>query len=263
MKRLRVIACAAVTLMMLFMLTGCTYWLDDLLDGLEGSSASSVSFPVSSAVPTLPESKAASSSSVASLPDSSEAPAGEARTFVQVTDQTSSDYYPSLVLLPDGTFMLTVNLYEGMGHVWGNYTSSGQTIECTIAKRDFAGFAGDGETAFTMEIVDNSTLRIGGGAPGGMTEAGSVFTLDNQFPTDDPAMPDVLFSVSADGDGGLNLRSEAAVSSESYGLVPKGTVLEVYNMTKNYTDGEVWYQVRYDGKDGWVSAQYTIWLGDA
>lgn len=152
--------------------------------------------------------------------------------------------------------MLTVNLYEGMGHVWGTYISDGQRLECTVVKRDFAGFVGDTMTGFTMDVIDEETLRLAEGGPGGMTEPGAVFTLDNQFPTDDPAMPDVLFTVSPDGDGDLNLRSQPAIAR----LVPKGTVLEITNVTSNDSDGEVWYQTRYDGKDGWVSGQYTVWI---
>lgn len=255
MKRLRVVACAAA---MLLLLTGCTNVLEMLAGGGDASSAStSVAAPAGRPDAPVSSSQAASS---APLPDSSEVSAETPSTFVQITDQTSSDYYPSIVFVPDGTFMLTVNLYEGMGHVWGTYTANGQRLECTVVKRDFAGFVGDTMTAFTMDVVDGETLRFGAGAPGGMTEQGAVFTLDNQFPTDDPAMPDVLFTVSADGDGGLNLRSQAAVASESHGLVPKGTVLEVTNVTSNDADGEIWYQTRYDGKDGWVSGQYTVWI---
>ena len=93
-----------------------------------------------------------------------------------------------------------------------------------------------------------------------MTQQGANFTWDEGAPAVDIDIPDVLFTVSADGDGGLNLRQGPGISYGSYGLIPKGTVLEVLNISKNYEDGEVWYQVRFDGAEGWVAGQYTLWI---
>ena len=49
----------------------------------------------------------------------------------------------------------------------------------------------------------------------------------------------------------LNLRAEADADSESLDLIPKGTELTPVDGT------EGWYQVTYDGQNGYVSAEYV------
>ena len=45
------------------------------------------------------------------------------RRYVSSSDMFSEPYLPELVLNPDGTFVLTENLFEGMGHYSGTYTA--------------------------------------------------------------------------------------------------------------------------------------------
>ena len=52
-------------------------------------------------------------------------------------------------------------------------------------------------------------------------------------------------------DGGLNLRKEPDVGSEKIGKIPNGTKLEA----KKELSG--WYNVDFEGKNGWVSKEFT------
>ncbi|MCL4386920.1 MAG: SH3 domain-containing protein [Patescibacteria group bacterium] len=53
-------------------------------------------------------------------------------------------------------------------------------------------------------------------------------------------------------DGGLNFRKEADKDSEKIGEIPDGTKLAV----KKELNG--WYQVEFNGKEGWISKEFTI-----
>lgn len=68
-----------------------------------------------------------------------------------------------------------------------------------------------------------------------------------------PVLADTIggAKVSAGGSG-LNLRSEASMSSASLELVPDGAFL----LVEEALDG--WYKVVYDGKSGYVSADYAL-----
>jgi|GEM_PF-928673 len=52
-------------------------------------------------------------------------------------------------------------------------------------------------------------------------------------------------------DGGLNLRQDRNTKSAKLVLIPNGTKLEA----TEELDG--WYKVSYDGKEGWISKEYT------
>lgn len=53
-------------------------------------------------------------------------------------------------------------------------------------------------------------------------------------------------------DGGLNMRKEPDVGSEKIGKIPDGTKLEA----KKELNG--WYNVDFDGKNGWISKEFTV-----
>ena len=52
-------------------------------------------------------------------------------------------------------------------------------------------------------------------------------------------------------DGGLNLRQDRNIKSAKLVLIPNGTKLEA----TEELDG--WYKVSFDGKEGWISKEYT------
>ncbi len=107
-------------------------------------------------------------------------------TYVQVTDQTSGDYLPSIVLMPGGVFLFTANLYDGMGHVWGYYAPmAGGGLECRVEKRDFAGFIGDDAEAFSIDFIDGQKFTYNGPTIG-MTENGdTVLSAQAELPLND------------------------------------------------------------------------------
>lgn len=55
----------------------------------------------------------------------------------------AQEYQPRIEVFSDGTFIMTVNLYEGMGTVKGEYEQDGDMLYCTVTERDFSGFLGD------------------------------------------------------------------------------------------------------------------------
>ena len=57
--------------------------------------------------------------------------------------------------------------------------------------------------------------------------------------------------------GDVNLRSEPAASSSSKGVIPGGKTVECLGKYAKYSSGSKWYKVEYNGKTGWVYADYT------
>ena len=62
------------------------------------------------------------------------------------------EYRPTLVLHPDGTFSLTENLLEGMGHYTGTYEQSEETLLCHVEVCDFDDGTGSIAGAQCKEI---------------------------------------------------------------------------------------------------------------
>ncbi len=54
------------------------------------------------------------------------------------------------------------------------------------------------------------------------------------------------------GGGALNIRADHSATAKKIGEIPNKTKVEV----KAETDG--WYQISYNGKQGWISKQYTV-----
>ncbi len=57
--------------------------------------------------------------------------------------------------------------------------------------------------------------------------------------------------------GSVNLRSEAKASSSSKGVIPEGTVVKCAGKYAKYSGGSKWYKVEYNGKTGWIYAEYA------
>ena len=55
----------------------------------------------------------------------------------------------------------------------------------------------------------------------------------------------------------VNLRAKASSSSKKLGTVPKGKTIVYRGMISTDYKGNAWYAVRYNGKNGWVSALYS------
>lgn len=69
------------------------------------------------------------------------------------------EYQSTLTLYPDGQFDMLVNLYEGMGNIYGAYIYLGDDIvEFYIYDRNFSGFLGDDVVYFNMQISDNKLI---------------------------------------------------------------------------------------------------------
>lgn len=55
----------------------------------------------------------------------------------------------------------------------------------------------------------------------------------------------------------VNIRKSASKSSKRYGTVSKGTYLTYRGTAKRDSHGTLWYGVRYNGKNAWVSSMYS------
>ncbi len=82
------------------------------------------------------------------------------RRYVSDSKMFSDPYMPELVLNPDGTFVLTENLFAGMGHYSGTFTSDDYILTLHVDKTDFSGFAGDDVTEITFEALSEDVLQL-------------------------------------------------------------------------------------------------------
>jgi|GEM_PF-5916889 len=96
------------------------------------------------------------------------------------SDATGEDYYPAIVLYSDGKFEFLVNLYSGMGFVYGTYSLSADIYSFKVTEMTFWGWVGDDVTEFTMKNDVDTLTYLGKSI--GMTEMGSVFHKSNELP---------------------------------------------------------------------------------
>ena len=82
------------------------------------------------------------------------------RHYVSDSEMFSDPYMPELVLNPDGTFLLTENLFAGMGHYSGTFTSDDYILTLHVENTDFSGFAGDDVTEITFEALSEDVLQL-------------------------------------------------------------------------------------------------------
>lgn len=59
-------------------------------------------------------------------------------------------------------------------------------------------------------------------------------------------------------DGQTNIRSRGSLSGRILGVLPMDATATFLNETNVDDRGVVWYYVRYDGLEGWVSSRYTL-----
>lgn len=98
-----------------------------------------------------------------------------------VLDMTGSEaYLPYLELNSDGTFVLTENLFAGMGHYRGWYEEVPNVgYVCHVEDdSELQGFMGYGVTTIKFSLNDGSTIVLMNDLC--MSESGNVFTLEGQ-----------------------------------------------------------------------------------
>ena len=84
----------------------------------------------------------------------------EERLYQSASKQFEKPYLPSLVLRPDGSFVLTENLYEGMGNYYGTYEVDDYKLTLNVTKTDFQGFAGDDLKVIHFEALSKDVLQL-------------------------------------------------------------------------------------------------------
>lgn len=94
---------------------------------------------------------------------------------------TDEMVYPAIALFPDGTFQFHVNLYEGMGTVYGSYEMEEDVYTFTVSHRNFFNFAGDSVEKFTMNLVSNRLTYMSEEIIGA-TSKGSMFFKSDIIP---------------------------------------------------------------------------------
>ncbi len=80
-----------------------------------------------------------------------------------------------------------------------------------------------------------------------------VSTVSTPVATASPAPVQKAKAVKVKADGGLNVRSKPSTDSEALGLADNGSKLPL--LVETASDG--WYQVEYEGKTAYVSAEYA------
>jgi len=73
---------------------------------------------------------------------------------------TSSQFYPTLELFKDGTFIFTENVYAGMAQYKGTYTRDSVGIYCTVVSHNLQGFAGQDVKEFSFDYLNANEIYI-------------------------------------------------------------------------------------------------------
>lgn len=88
------------------------------------------------------------------------------------------EYQSTLTLYPDGQFVLYVNLYEGMGNVYGNYLcENDDIISFYVSEKDFSGFIGDDVEEFYMQISDSKLVYYQSAVIGCISEGDEFYLV--------------------------------------------------------------------------------------
>ena len=163
MKRILYFLCAAVLLC-----TACTSKTPAPVTVTESPTETPEETPIA-LIPSVSESADTSSSSVkpaetetaGSLkPEQEVGEVTSIRRYVSSSDMFSEPYLPELVLNPDGTFVLTENLFEGMGHYSGTYTAEDYNLTLHVSSVDFSEFAGDDVKEIRFEALTEDVLQL-------------------------------------------------------------------------------------------------------
>lgn len=228
----------------------------------KGTSAALSASATSSASITEPTTSSVSASASSAL---------QAQPYIGVYEYTGSytkpKYRPKIVLRDDGTFAGIANLYEAMGWCEGTYTVEDKVISVTITSADFfsPGSATPYDKGWNLgaehgifEIMDNNNLRFMGpenflpgvGGDDILTRNSEADIAPVKF--DEPGIGHVF------AEGGLNLRSAPSTSAEKYVLIPDKSSVDVWDRVVG-ENGDIWYRVTYDGKEGYVSGEYLYY----
>lgn len=81
----------------------------------------------------------------------------------------------------------------------------------------------------------------------------NVSSTVSTAPTPTPAAVQSAKAAKISADGGLNIRAEASTDAEILGVAEDGSLLPL--LLENPIDG--WYQVEYEGKTGYISAEFA------
>ena len=92
--------------------------------------------------------------------ENSVAPEESSEIYINENGLFEDPYKPTLELNNDGTFVLTENLYEGMGHYTGHYTKQDINLTLYVEEKDFNGFAGDNISTIEFEIMSKDVIQL-------------------------------------------------------------------------------------------------------
>lgn len=84
----------------------------------------------------------------------------DTRTYISKSEMFTDPYCPTLVLEPEGTFVLTENLFSGMGHYSGTYTVDDIYLTLHVDAADFQGFTGDDVTLIQFEALSPDVIQL-------------------------------------------------------------------------------------------------------
>ena len=97
--------------------------------------------------------------------------------YTSASKMFSDPYMPTLQLNTDGTFELTENLFEGMGHYTGTYAIEDEyRLTLTVTNTDFKGFRGDDVKTIEFEALSKDVLELRTELCGSVT--GDIFYLN-------------------------------------------------------------------------------------
>lgn len=167
-----------IVLLLVFALTlslcGCKL---PFLNGGIKTPASSISGGIADKMPSQDQSSGEESSS-----GKEESKPEEAEDITLVCPMEDSMYAAgSIVLKPDFTFEMSVNLYEGFGNIKGTYEYADYgVITFNVTEKNFSGFVGDTVQAFELQPsgTDKYTIAISDVYGIGAVHNGAVFTKE-------------------------------------------------------------------------------------
>ncbi|WP_195276766.1 hypothetical protein [Anaerotruncus rubiinfantis] len=119
--------------------------------------------PAPSASPSAPGRESAPAQAESAVPQADlSAVAGK---YVSEPEGVDEQYWPTLTLREDGTFLFRVNLFAGMGRIEGSYLfhEADKTITLQVESRNFeGGVMGETMNEFYFDVASDESLMYRG-----------------------------------------------------------------------------------------------------
>lgn len=159
---------------------------------------------------------------------------------------------PTATVAPEGTIQPSSDWFQNfMNNQNNNDSSSSSSGSGAVSvKATPIGYATPTPAPVVTVRPNSGSSSTSGGSSSSSSGSGSSSSSSG------PAIYNTSISrLKVTGD--VNMRSEPKASSSKKCVIPAGTVVECAGKYAKYSNGSKWYKVEYNGKTGWVYANYV------